>query len=161
MRRWLVVLAAVTVAAAVPLAVYAASGGFSSRLDAQHAVWSTNLVSTTSPAWTDVPGFSAIHVCAGDQTSPEVSLVLSVNLQGAPVRFQVVEDGGPVLQPGAARFVPGAAAESFSYTFVGRTSRFENSDQHSFEVQWSSPTGGRATMTRGDVNVLFQQGSMC
>src|SRR5438034_919636 len=111
MRKWLIIAAAIGVAAAVPVGVFAASGGFSSRADMQHGVWSTNLVSTTSTAFTDVPGFSAVSVCAGDMTSPEVSLTLSVNLQGAPARFQVVEDGGPVLHPGPVRFVPGNAAE--------------------------------------------------
>ena len=84
---------------------------------------------------------------------------MSVNLRGAPARFRVVIDGVPEapMRPGSARFVP-QGEESFSYTFVGNVAAFENDDTHVFDVQWRSPSGRKVTLTRGDLNLLFEQG---
>ena len=161
MRKWWVILVVVGVSAAAPLAVLAATGSFGSVLNRQRAFFTTNSVSTASPVFHTVPGLGAIRICAGNTSSPEIALTLSVNVDGPPVRFRVLEDGGPVLEPGAARFVPAAGGESFSYTFVGRASTFEGSDRHALTVEWASPTGGKVTLSRGDANVLFQQGSSC
>lgn len=62
------------------------------------------------------------------------------------------------MRPGAAQFVP-EGEESFSYTFVKSTAPFEGDDTHVLDVQWRSPTGSRVTLTSGDLNLLYQQGT--
>jgi hypothetical protein len=88
----------------------------------------------------------------------ELSLSLSVNVHGAPVLFRVLMDGGPTLEPGPARFVPGPDSRTFAATFVGNAGTFEGSDGHGLEVQWRSPSGGVVTLDRGVANVLFERG---
>jgi hypothetical protein len=147
--------AAAVVAAAVPLAVWAATGTEGGRLDRQTARWTTDDATTSSTNWRNVPGLRRTR-CTVDQ----VTAMLSVTVQGAPVQFRVVIDGVPEAQmmPGPARFVPDGA-ESFSYTFVRNTGPFEADDTHSFNVQWRSPSGDRVTMRRGAVNLLFEDGT--
>jgi len=159
MRRWLIIGGVVLAAVATPVAVLAATGALGSSLDRQRAAWTTNAVSTTSPSWHPVPGLANIRICSANAT--EIALTLSANVRGAPVRFRVLQDGGPTLLPGPARFVPAAGGESFSYTFIGHGSTFEASDQHLLQVEWSSPSGGPVTLRLGDANVLFQQGAQC
>jgi hypothetical protein len=62
------------------------------------------------------------------------------------------------MRTGSARFVPDGS-DSFSYTFVAGTAPFEDDDTHAFTAQWRSPTGRPVTLTRGDLNLLFQQGT--
>jgi hypothetical protein len=154
MRRKLVGIGvAAVVALAVPVLVFALTGRLSSRLDRQVAKFRTTAVTTSSAQWHAVPGLSA-RICS----KGEVSANVSVNVRGAPVAFRVLQDGGPVMRPGPARFVP-SGTESFSYTFVNSTGTFEANDHHFFEVQWRSPSGAAATIRRGDVNLLFQRGT--
>ena len=142
--------------AAVPVAVLAAGGRLGSKLDRQAAKWTTTPASTSRTTWTNVPGLSRLTVC----TLNEVSATLSVTVRGAPVRFRVLIDSVPEapMKPGSVRFVP-RGEESFSFTFVNRTAPFEDDDTHVFTVQWRSPSGGRVTLLRGDLNLLFQQGT--
>ena len=49
--------------------------------------------------------------------------------------------------------------DSVSFTFVINTAPFENNDDHEFRVLWRSPTGGTATISKGSLNLLYQQGS--
>jgi hypothetical protein len=88
----------------------------------------------------------------------EVSATLSVNVSGGPVRFRILQDGGPVMEPGAARFVPGVGVHSFSYTFVNNTGTFEANDNHLFQVQWRSE-GTPVTLSAADLNLQFERGS--
>jgi hypothetical protein len=66
-----------------------------------------------------------------------------------------------MMEPGGARFIPGASATSHSYTFVGNASGFEADDRQTVRVQWHSANGGAVTMRRGDVNVVYQRGTHC
>lgn len=140
----------------MPFGVLAAGGRLSSGLDVQSASWTTSDVSTSSTRWHDIRALSSVSICSVRQ----VSATLSVTLRGAPGRFRVVIDGatGVPMRPGAAQFVP-VGEESFSYTFVKGTAPFEDDDTHVFEVQWRSPTGNRVTLTSGDLNLLYQQGT--
>jgi hypothetical protein len=154
LRRSLVFIGVAIVLAAVPLAVFAATGVFGSRLDLQRAKWTTTRATTSSTKWRNVPGLG-ITRC----TLHQVTAMLAVTVRGGPVRFRVIIDGVPEapMKPSFARFVP-SGAESFSYTFVGRTAPFEADDSHRFNVQWRSPTGARITMRQGVLNLLFQRG---
>jgi hypothetical protein len=154
MRKYLIVLGCVLLLAAVPVVVWAAGGRLASNLDRQTARWTTTPVSTSSTAWRNVPRLR-ITAC----TINEVSATLSATIQGAPARFRIVVDTPEApMRPGNARFDPDGE-ESFSYTFVRGTRPFEDDDTHVFDVQWRSPTGARVTLKRGDVNLLFQQGT--
>ncbi len=155
MRKSLVVLAVLLLCAAVPVAVLAASGRSSSSVDGQAALWTNTAVTTSSPEWRNVPGLTRLTADTIDQ----VSAALSVTVRGAPVRFRVIVDTpeGP-LKPGSARFAP-SGIESFSYTFVGDTVPFEDDDTHVFTVQWRSPSGGRATLLHGTLNLVHEFGT--
>jgi hypothetical protein len=141
----------------VPIVVLAATGGGSGRTDRQRFRFRTGSISTSSTTWHDVPGLSGVLICA----IKEVSATASVNVAGAPALFRVQVDTAAVFHPGAARFnpPPGGVIESFSYTFVDSVGTFEGSDGHAISLQWRSVTGGRVTMTRGDVNLIFQSGT--
>jgi hypothetical protein len=141
---------------ALPVAVFAAGGRLSSKLDRQAARWTTSAASTSSTQWRNVPGLRRLTAC----TLNEVSATLSVTVGGAPVRFRLIIDGVPEapMRPGPVRFVPNGY-ESFSFTFVARTAPFEDDDSHVFDVQWRSPTGGQVTLSRGALNIFFQQGT--
>jgi hypothetical protein len=166
MRR-LIISIAVTAAAAVaiPLVVLAAgSGRESGELDRQAAAWTSSPVSTSSRAWRTVPGLSFVATGSGSNTLcmlNELSVSLSADVHGAPVRFRVLMDGGPVLQPGPARFSGGAGKRTHTAMWVGHAGTFEALDRHALELQWRSPTGRPATLARGAVNVLFEDGASC
>jgi hypothetical protein len=82
-------------------------------------------------------------------TLNQVTLMLSVNVEGGPVRFRAIIDDVPEapMKPTSSRFVP-QGAESFAYTFVGRTGPSEADDTHRFNVQWRSATGAQITITK-------------
>jgi hypothetical protein len=154
-RKLLVLTGIVGVAAvAVPLAVLAASGDMSGDLDRQTARWRTTPVTTSNTDWENVPGLTRTRC-----TRSQVTVMLSVTVEGGPVAFRVVPDGIPEapLEPGSARFVPNGV-ESFSYSFVENTFPFEADDTHRFDVQWRSPDGVPVTLRRGLLNLLYEQG---
>ena len=153
MRRWIVV-SVLAAAVAAPIAVAALTGGgFSGGLDRQRARFATGSRTTSVTSFTTIRRLSTTICSVG-----EVSATLSVNVEGGPVRFRVLQDGGPVMKPGAARFTPGVGVGSFSYTFVNNTGTFEANDNHSFEVQWRSE-GTPVTLSAGDLNLQFKRGS--
>lgn len=156
LKRKLVAIAGLAaVAVAVPLAVYAAAGTTDGDLDRQTARWRTEPITTSNTEWHNVPGLQRTR-CTLDQ----VTAMLSVTVEGGPVRFRVVPDGVPEapLEPGSARFVP-SGQESFSYTFVDNTVPFEADDTHRFDVQWRSPDGVPVTLHRAVFNVLYEHGT--
>ena len=155
MRKSLILLGVVVIVGVAAGVVLAANGVFGGALDRQSAKWTTSSATTSSTAWRNVPGLSLTRC-----TLNQVTATLSVTVNGAPVRFRVIIDGVPEapMKPDSARFVP-SGSESCSYTFVARTAPFENDDTHGFAVQWRSPSGSPVTLTRGDLNLLFQRGT--
>jgi hypothetical protein len=154
-RRLLVFIGVGAIAVAAPLAVLAATGTFSGAAEHQSAKWTTTAVSTSSDTWKNVPGLG-ITRC----TLNQVTLMVSVTVEGGPVRFRAIIDGVPEapMKPTSSRFVP-HGTESFSYMFVGRTGPFEADDTHSFNIQWRSPSGAQVTMHQGAINLVFQRGT--
>jgi hypothetical protein len=152
-RRFLVFIGVGAIAIAAPFAVLAATGTFNGAAERQSARWVTAAVSTSSKTWRNVPGL-VITRC----TLNQVTLMLSVNVEGGPVRFRAIIDDVPEapMKPTSSRFVP-QGADSFAYTFVGRTGPFEADDTHRFNVQWRSPTGAQVTMHQGAINLLFKR----
>ena len=152
---------ALAVGVAVPLALAASSGRAEGSLDRQEGAWKSDALSTSSRQWRTIPRLSFISSASGSHTlcvRRELSVSLSVTMRGAPAVFRVVLDGGAILAPGPARFVPASGAQTFAATFVGRAGTFEGSDGHALEVQWRSPTGDVATLERGVANVLYERG---
>ncbi|MEZ5098438.1 MAG: hypothetical protein R3C15_01215 [Thermoleophilia bacterium] len=150
-KKWLVLGGAALALAATPMAVVAASSQGGSGLDQQNFVLTTTSASTSSTAWANVPGLRDHAVCARDGVSATVSLVLT----GAPADVRVRLNDATTVKPGSVRFDPGSGTTGFSFTFVQPVS---NGIQ-SFDVQWRSPTGGAVTLARGDLNVLFEDGT--
>jgi hypothetical protein len=154
-RRILVFIGVGAIAVAAPLAVLAVTGTFNGAAERQSARWTTSAVSTSSTTWRNVPGL-VLTRC----TLNQVTLMLSVNVEGAPVRFRVKIDDAATMKPTSSRFVP-HGTESFAYTFVGNTGPFEANDHHLFNVQWRSPSGAQVTLHQAAINLLFQRGTQC
>jgi hypothetical protein len=161
MRRWLsarklLVFAGVAVVAAtVPLVVLAASDSFGGNLERQTARWTSNDATTSSTEWRGVPGL-ALTRCMVNQ----VTALVSVTVEGAEVRFRVIQDGVPEnpFKPTSVRFVPNGV-ESFSFAFVGNTAPFEADDTHRINVQWRSPTGAPVTIHQRVLTLLYERGN--
>ena len=153
------------VAVAVPLALAAVSGRTGGRLDRQQAAWTKDPITTSSTEWRTIPRLSFTASANVSHTlcvRHELSVSLGVSFHGgAPILFRVLMDGGPVLEPGPARFLPGSGSRAHSAVFVGSAGTFEGSDRHALEVQWRSPSGDPVTLDGGVANVLFEQGSAC
>lgn len=159
MRRIWIMAAAVLAVLAVPAAVLAVSSAFAGRSSAsvnrQVSAFTATQVSTSSTSFKPVPGLTGLPACALHQ----VSATLSVELSGAPAGFRVRIDSGAVMEPGAIRFVPSGAHDSFSFTFVRSVSPFEANDHHVFDVEWRSPSGSVVTLGRGTFSLLFERGT--
>src|SRR6266511_6408724 len=89
-RRFLVFVGVGAIAVAAPFAVLAATGTFNGAAERQSARWTTTAVSTSSKTWKNVPGL-VITRC----TLNQVTLMLSVNVEGGPVRFRAIIDDVP------------------------------------------------------------------
>jgi hypothetical protein len=155
MRKILIVILAAAVVLGVPAVVLAASGGTNSSLDLQRSRFTTTTATTSSRTFQPIPGLSGLNICALNQ----VTATLSVELNGAPAGFQIRIDGGGTMQPGAVRLVPAGPHDSFSFTFVNSVAPFEANDNHSFDVEWRSPTGAATTLERGTFNLQYQRGT--
>ena len=155
MRKMIVLVAVVAGVLGIPAAVLAASGGASSSLDLQASRFTTSTATTSSKTFHAIPGLSGLTICALHQ----VTGTLSVQLTGAPAGFQIRLDGGGTMQPGAIRFVPAGAHDSFSFAFMNTVGPFEADDHHSFDVEWRSPTGAATTLDRGTFNLQYEHGT--
>ena len=153
MRRFGVVAVLSAILVAVPLVVLAARNSISSRVDHQKGVVRTGRASTSSTSWRNAPDLR-LNVCS----KKEVSATLSVTVTGAPVQFRILADETPVVSPTRVFFNPTHRQRSFSFTFLTSLSTFEGSDAHSFNAQWRSPTGGRATLHGATFNLVYQRG---
>ena len=154
MRKILVAAVAAAVAVGVPTGVLAATGGNTSALDLQAAKWTSTTQQANTTTWRSVTGLG-LTICALDQ----VTATLSVELNGAPASFRIREDGGPIIAPGAVRFVPAGAHDSFSFTFLANAAPFEANDNHGFGVEWRSATGQQTTLERATLNLQYEHGT--
>jgi len=155
MRRTFIIFLAAVAVLGVPTVVLAASGGSSSSLDLQASKFTTTTATTSGKTFRPIPGLSGLTICALHQATA----TLSVELNGAPAGFQIRIDGGGTMSPGAVRFVPAGPHDSFSFTFVQNVGPFEANDNHSFDVEWRSPTGAATTLERGTFNLQYQRGT--
>ena len=115
--------------------------------------WSarTRAVSTTSTAWTDVPGMKVKDVLAQN-----FAVQLSANLNGSDVQLRVMDatvGGTDSLLPTATTVrVPGVPT-GFSFTWVGSN---PSEHGHTLRLQWRLPAAGSATLTSAAMTLLYQ-----
>jgi hypothetical protein len=153
MRKFVVVAFLALVASATPVAI-ALTIDNGSPVDHQRAKASDARATTSSTEWRDLPGLGNMLICARGR----VSAIVSVDVTGAPVALRVSLDAGPTLRPAFANFDPSTHSTSFSFTYTAVVGPFEGLDDHSFDVQWRSPTGAPVTFRHGDVDLLFREG---
>jgi hypothetical protein len=112
----------------------------------------TTPISTTSTAWTNVPGMTVTATLA-ENFSVQVSGTFSG--AGFRTRLRDTSVGGTfTLDPGATSVHPRSGiVEPFSFTWVG-TNPAEH--QHSFHLQWRRLTPGTSTMKAGEIAVTYQ-----
>jgi hypothetical protein len=155
MRKWLFLATAAAVLVAVPIVVFAAgSGSGSTPVNCIASQWRTSPISTSSPAWRNVPDLDAAIV----QVRPVV-INASASISGAPVAFRIrtVNVGGvhSTSKPGPTRFVPGGnGTNSFAYQWIDLGNR---ASPHSLRVrlQWKSSSGQPVHMLRGDLTESY------
>ena len=153
MRKWLAAAIVVGLMLAIPLGVIAATTQVGSKLERQRAVARSGSVSTSSQEWRRVRGMGKLICSIG-----EVSAAATIDVTGAPVQIRILQDSGPTMDPGRARFNPGDGTTTFAYNAVNNTGTFEGLDDHFFELQWRSPTGNRVELHSASMNLLFERG---
>jgi hypothetical protein len=154
MRKILVAAVALAIAVGVPTVVLAATSGNTSALDLQASKWTTTSQQATGTTWRSVTGLG-LTICALHQ----VTATLSVELNGASASFRIRQDGGPIIAPGAVRFVPAGPHDSSAFTFLANAAPFEANDNHSFDVEWRTPTGQQTTLERATFNLQYEHGT--
>ncbi|MDP9342981.1 MAG: hypothetical protein M3Q23_13020 [Actinomycetota bacterium] len=155
MRKWLVVASAGVLVAAIPLTVWAASGGGNTAVNCQTVAWRTASLSTSSSSFATIPDLKPTV-----SSIFPMSITVSAVVSGEPVAFRLQDvsvAGSKIVQPGIAPFVTSpTGANSFSYTWTdpGISSAVRG---HQFLVQWkrTSPVG-TSTLKRADIVVLFE-----
>jgi hypothetical protein len=126
-----------------------------STVNQQNVQWTTQETATASKRFSSVPSFRELDVCA----SGEVTVTVSVELNGAPAGFRIRIDRRQVMEPGAVRFVPAGPNDSFSFTFVQNLRPLNGLDRHVLQLQWRAPLGMATSLERGTIDVRNQSGS--
>lgn len=125
-----------------------------STVSLQSTEWTNREVTTSRKRFHSVPGFGKLDVCA----SGELTVTVSVELNGAPAGFRIRVDRNQFMKPGAVRFVPAGAHDSFSFTFVQDLRPLDGLDRHVLQLQWRAPCGIATSLERGTIDVLYQPG---
>lgn len=129
-------------------------GGPSTPPELDASKWTTVKIATSSAGFRHVTSLSQLAICAINQ----VSATLSVEISGGPAGFRIQIDRGPLMRPGAVRFVPAGPHDTFSFTFIERVNPFRSSDHHTFAVEWRSPIRKSTTLERATLNLQYQRG---
>jgi hypothetical protein len=154
MRRLVIVMSAVAMACGGLLAARAATGGGTTPVRCVDTKWQTSEVSTSSKAFSKVPGFA-------DDPSSIYPIIIDVSaaVSGAPVEFRILSTNvggqtGP-SQPGWTRFVPtGGGPDSFSFQWV-EPNQSAAVHVNELRLQWRSPSGGSVHLLHGDMSVAY------
>lgn len=101
--------------------------------------------------FSSVPGLKALKLCA----SGELTVSVSVELNGAPAGFRIWIDRRQLMHPGRVRFVPAGAHDSFSFTFVRQFRPIRGLDRHILRLQWRSPFGIDSSLERSVVDAHY------
>jgi hypothetical protein len=167
MRR-IMVLTGATLLITTGALAYAATGyHFSAgHIEVNHVayMWRGSIGSadnTTDDAWVRfpmVPPGLAHHVpqVVTISTIGPVTATLSVNVNGAPATFRVVEDGH-ALWPGVAHFAGRPGDTSRSFTFVSEPNT--KTGCHHLQVEWRSASGDVVTATNAALVIGYNRPS--
>jgi hypothetical protein len=154
MLRVMVVTATAALVTAGAWAAVAGTGGGRTPVNCVDTVWRTGEVSTSSTAFTKVPGFS-------DSPSSIFPIVVNVSalVSGAPVEFRILStnEGSQTgaSEPGRTRFVPtGGGADPFSYQWV-EPNQSAAVHVNDLRLQWRSPSGRAVHVLGGDMSVAY------
>jgi hypothetical protein len=89
-----------------------------------------------------------------------MSATLSVTVTGSPVTFRITDTaiGGTFnMLPGVVTFTPTTDNTNFTYHFVSEGNAAPH--DHVLQVQWKLAGTGSATLTQGDLDVLYESGA--
>jgi hypothetical protein len=106
---------------------------------------------TASTMWTNVPGMLVKDVLAQNFV-----VQVSATFDGTRPQLRIRDTsigGTSTLEPGATTAGVGSGPTAFSFTWVGQNPA---EHQHTFRLQWRSPSGGNSTMAAGDVTLVYQ-----
>jgi len=111
----------------------------------------TTPATTTSTTWTNVPGMSVKDFLAQNFT-----VQMSGTFEGSDVQVRMTDasvGGTSALAPGSTTIRAASGPSAASFTWVGQN---PSEHQHTFRLQWRLPSAGSATMSAGDVSLLYQ-----
>lgn len=126
-----------------------------STANQQSAQWTAGEVATFDRKFSSIPGLGNMAVCASGQ----ISATVSVELHGAAVDFRIRIDQHDIMEPGAVRFVPAGAHDSFSFTFTENLLPLDGLDRHVLQLQWKAASGTAATLERATMELWYQSAS--
>jgi hypothetical protein len=111
----------------------------------------TTPATTTTTTWANVPGMSV-----KDFLAPNFSVQMSGTFEGSDVQVRMTDasvGGTSALAPGSTTIRAASGPTAASFTWVGQNPA---EHQHTFRLQWRLPSVGSATMSAGDVSLLYQ-----
>jgi hypothetical protein len=111
----------------------------------------TSPATTTSTAWTNVPG-----MVVKDTLAQNFAVQVSGTFDGSQPQVRVLDTsigGTSPLDPGSTTAGVGSGPTAFSFTWVGQNPA---EHQHTFRLQWRLTSTGSSTMETGDVTLLYQ-----
>jgi hypothetical protein len=106
---------------------------------------------TTSTSWKNVPG-----MIVKDTLAQNFAVQVSGTFDGGDVQVRVVDasvGGTSVLAPRSTTIRAASGPTAASFTWVGQNPA---EHQHTFRLQWRLQAAGSATMSAGDVSLLYQ-----
>jgi hypothetical protein len=123
-----------------------------STANQQSTQWTAGEVATFDKKFKAIPGLGNMAVCASGQ----IGATVSVELHGAAADFRIRLDQHDIMKPGAVRFVPAGARDSFSFTFTEELRPLDGLDRHVLQLQWKSSGGAAATLERATMELRYQ-----
>ncbi len=126
-----------------------------STANQQSTQWTAGEVATFDTKFSPIPGLGNMAVCASGQ----ISATVSVELHGAAADFRIRIDQHDIMEPGAVRFNPVGAHDSFSFTFTENLRPLDGLDRHVLQLQWKSPCGAAVTLERATMELWYQSAS--
>jgi hypothetical protein len=156
MRKWLVFGAAIVVGAAIPMVAFASgvTGKGAAAINCQAVAWRTASVSTSSGAFTTVPGLQTAVTSIYPMT-----VTVSGVVNGPRVAFMVRDvsvAGNLGVPPGIIAVTAGSTGSPFSFTWTdpGTSAAIHG---HQITVQWRRSAGtGPATLSDADISISYQ-----
>ncbi len=158
MRKVLLGVALLSLAAPVLAGTNGGSGG--GGVDRQSFAWTTRARTTSSTEWAEIEDLIAYSGCFRQSRAATATVSLQLESLG-PVLVRVRAmgltagpDSGTIMRPGGIAVTP-ERKDSFSFTFMLR--RTPAAHGTAYIVEWRSPSGIEATVTKGSLRVLWDE----